>query len=290
MICEMNFRLSRSCSKNLRRRNDEAGIALVSVLWLLLLLCGLAATVSYIARVDAMLARRALDLARAQAAADAAIANTIARLLDKRPARHPSLNVPEASEFDGIPITVTVSKEAGRIDVNAATDELLLAFVRSRGLTEDAASTLVTQLRNWQETGSQSGARPNPLATIAELQQIPSWREQNLNCWMTSLTVYSGQADIVASNATPGALAAVRWMQAHRPEGSQIPEVVTPGDSGNQSILGDVIRIHAFATASTVSTSSEWIGRLTGDLARPTLTMLWEHAAKNDAAACSEGP
>lgn len=288
----MNFSLSRRSSRPPPSRS--AGIALVSVLWLLLLLSGLAATVAYIARVEAMLARRAFDLARAQAAADAAIVNTIGRLSAENAGSHPPLGAVQKWEFDGIPTAITVSKEAGRIDVNRANDELLLALLRARGASEDTADTLVKALRNWQSAGTReladasTGGGPNSLLTIQELQDVPGWRNQHVNCLTDSLTVYSGQIDVDAQDATPGALAALRWMQAHRPDGSNALMSDVAGTAGTRSVLGEVIRIKASATVSEVSTRSEWVGRLTGDIARPTLTMLWEHSPPTEPVSCSD--
>jgi general secretion pathway protein K len=234
-----------------------------------------------------VLTRRAFDLARAQAAADAAIVNAISGLSDEQVSRHPPLGASQSWEFDGIPITIAVSNEAGRIDVNTASDELLLAFLQSQGLTKDAASTLVNELRNPQETGHAVSTRdlpnsigamhPAPLETTEELRQIPGWREQDLNCWLDSLTVFSGRSDVAATDGTPGALSALRWIKAHRPDGPDEPlSASVQRPDSTRSVLGEVVRIRASATILDVTASSEWIGRLTGDAGRPMLTMRWD--------------
>src|SRR4051795_4159695 len=103
----MNFNRSKRSSRNLRSR--KSGIALVSVLWLVLLLSGLAATVAYIARVEALLTRRAFDLARLQAAADAAIVSTIASLSDVQVSGGLQVGVTQKWNFNDIPVTIVVS-------------------------------------------------------------------------------------------------------------------------------------------------------------------------------------
>ena len=272
----MSSSLSRKSSKNLLPPNHSAGIALVSVLWLLLLLSGLAATVAYIARVEALLTRRAFDLARAQAAADAAIVNTISRLSDEQPDRRPQPGVPLSWQFDGFDTTAVVTLEAGRIDLNLAGDELLRAFLQTQGISADGASSLLEELRL------------HPLITVGELGQIPQWREQNLACWMQAFTVYSGRPDVAVADAAPDVLAAVHWMRAHSPGDSNGPlSEITQKPSTDRSVLGEVIRVHSTATVAEVSTSSEWIGRLTGDAARPTLTMRWDHGSQAPPAPCS---
>jgi len=301
----MSSSRSRKSSKNLRPPNHSAGIALVSVLWLLLLLSGLAATVAYIARVEALLTRRAFDLARAQAAADAAIVNTIGRLSDEQPNRRPHLGVPLSWQFDGVDTSAAVTLEAGRIDLNLANDELLRAFLENQGIPADAASSLLEELRRWQDlqmappasisdttrgvTNVSPPIRMYPLAAVEELGRLPGWRVQNLNCWMQSLTVYSDRPDVATSDAMPGALAAVHWMHAHSSgETTASLSEAMPGPSPARSVLGEVIRIHTTATVAEVSTSSEWIGRLTGDAGRPTLTIRWDHGSQAEPASCGQ--
>ncbi len=287
----MSSNHSKKSSRSLRLRSHNRGIALVSVLWLLLLLSGLAATVSYIARVNAMLARHAFDLARAQAAADAAIVNTISRLADEQASRHPQPGVSESWTFDSMPVTMVVSSEGGRIDVNTAGDELLRAFMQTQGVSADIASTLLQQLRAWQgivtgtTTNSNSSVHSRSLETIDELRELPGWREQNLNCWSAALTVYSGRPDIAVPDATPGALAALEWLRAHsvdHADQTTSADTLTTTTTGTasslpRSVVGDVIRIRASATANDVNTTSEWIGRVTGSSSLPALTMRWDH-------------
>jgi general secretion pathway protein K len=238
----MNLGLSRKCSRNLRPRSRSAGIALVTVFWLLMLLSGLAATVAYIARVEALLAHRAFDLARVQAAADAAIVNTISTLSDEQVSRRPKIAVPQLWEFEGIPVTIVVSREAGRLDLNTANAGPLVAFLQAKGVTANIASSLVDQLRQ--------STRTHPLESVMELRQIPGWRGLDIACWLDSITVYSGQLDVDIRDAP-------------RP------------------VLGEVLRIRASASTGGTVTTREWIGRVTGDSAKPMLTMQWDRATRS---------
>ena len=257
------------------RRKRNAGIALVSVLWLVLLLSGLAATVAYVARVNALLARRSLELAEAQAAADAAIVNTISRLTAQQINRQQPLGVLDTWEFGSVPVTITVSAEAGRIDVNAASQQLLLAFLQAHGVSAASASDLLAQLRS----------RPRPLERTEELRQIPGWQEQDLRCWLGSFTVYSGRPDVTVSDAPPGVLTALRWLAA---TGGTTAAPVTASPA--RSVLGEVVRIRVSVRVGEANTTSEWIGRLTGDLSRPMLTMRWDHdAAGASSESCRAG-
>ncbi len=135
----MNSVHSRTSSKTRPRRRQsprspESGIALISVLWVLLLLSALAATTVYVSRTNALLVRRSLQLAQAQAAADAAIVYTLSNLSDEQVSRRgPTDGSARSWQFNGVDVTIMVTNEAGRIDVNAADDDLIYAFLISQG-------------------------------------------------------------------------------------------------------------------------------------------------------------
>jgi type II secretory pathway component PulK len=74
------------------QKNPNRGIALISVLWALLLAASLAAGALFMARTNAVLARRGVDLARGRAAADAAIVDTAVRFMDEHIEIHPRVN------------------------------------------------------------------------------------------------------------------------------------------------------------------------------------------------------
>jgi hypothetical protein len=226
----------------------QSGIALVSVLWLLLLLSGLAATVAYVARVNAILARGDLDLARAQAAAGAAVINTLSRLSDEETSRRPSMTTSTQWEFDHVQTSTDISNEAERIDLNAASDEVIFAFLQSQGVQPQSAGNLLKQLRARQGAAAgPAGTRSNALKMVDELDQLSEWRGK-VSCWRDSLTVYSGQA---------------------APTHPTLP--------ANQSLIGQVLRIRSTSGTGQSAATSEWIGRLTGDPAKPMLTLAWSH-------------
>jgi hypothetical protein len=277
----MSSSLSRMYSKP-RHRNPERGIALISVLWVLLLLSALAATATYIVRTNAILTHRSLELARAQAAADAAIVDTISKLSDEQVARHPPIGgAAQNWEFDGFTVTITISNEAGRIDVNAASDDLILAFLQSEGIDQSTAATLLGDLRDRHN---------GPLESLSQLRRIPSWNAQNTDCWMSSLTVYTGLPGVAVSDATPRALAALRWAQEHHLGNRDW--IATTSSFANAStaraVLGEVLRIRASATDSKdAGASAGWVGRLTGDRQIPILTMRWDHDVPVSSSACN---
>jgi type II secretory pathway component PulK len=259
------------------QKNGERGIALISVLWVLLLLSGLAGAAALMARTGAVLTHKLGELAQAEATTDAALVNAIAMLSDENTSRHPPTDgQPQTWQFQGIPVTVAISNEAGRIDVNTADDDLILAFLYSQGISEDRATVMLRDLRNYQQA-TNGPAPAGTLRTIDELKRIPSWPPQTIDCWRESLTVYTGLPSVSGNHATAQVNAALQWAYVHHlgnPDWTG--GGVTRAPAANQSLLGEVIRIVATAAPkSDITASSEWIGRLTGDAHQPTLTMKW---------------
>jgi general secretion pathway protein K len=283
----MSSRRSKTYSKN--PQNRELGIALISVLWVLLLLSGLAGAVSFMARTNAILTHKLGEFAQAEATADAAVVNAIGRLSDETSSRHPPIDGhAQTWEFQGVQVNVSISNEAGRIDVNTADDDLILAFLYSQGVEEGGATKMLSDLRKSQHVAS--GPVPSgTLRTIEELQKIPSWAAQGLDCWRDSLTVYTGSPGVRPSDATDQVEMALRWAQEHRTgnRDQTAAKVVEPTVRSDQSMLGEVIRIVASVSSTPgITANSEWIGRLTGDARQPTLTMRWAHKSIGLPVAC----
>jgi hypothetical protein len=267
----MNSNHSKMSSKFLRRSN-ESGVALIAVLWVLLLLCSLAASTAYVARANALLTHSTLDLARAEAAADAAIMHSVAELSNERAVQHPRTDGSlQTSEFRDASVSLSINEEAGRIDVNTADDDLILAFLESQGLTSNVAETMLAALRE-----RTSGGRGR-LAAVEELRQIPEWNGQNLDCWKSALTVYSGLPGVNGRDAVAVVSRTLGWARDHRfgnREWLGIGPIASSAET--RSVVGDVLRIKATATVSNVTATREWVGRVTGDRRKPILTMRWE--------------
>jgi hypothetical protein len=275
----MNSRRSKMYSKS--RQSCERGIALISVLWVLLLLSGLAGAAAFMARTDAILTHKLGEYAQAESTTDAALVNAIAMLSDEKTSRHPRTDgQPQTWEFNGTPVAVSISNEAGRIDINTADDDLIVAFLYSQDIPEDRATVMLGDLRKYQHV--ESGPAPvGTLRAIDELKKISSWTAQDLDCWRDSLTVYTGLPSVNPNYAGEQVLAALKWAKEHHVGNRDwVGPSVTSGASSDQSLLGEVIRIVASASPNPgITASSEWIGRLTGDARQPTLTMKWSRMA-----------
>jgi hypothetical protein len=282
----MSSKRSKTFSKN--RQNREQGIALISVLWALLLLSGLAGAAAFMARTDAILTHKLGEFAQAESTTDAALVNAIAMLSDEKTSRHPPIDgQPQSWDFQGIPVTVTISNEAGRIDVNTADDDLILAFLYSQGILEDGATVMLSDLRKYEHVTS-GPAPQGTLRTIDELKKISSWAVQTIDCWTDALTVYTGLPGVNPTDATRQVAAAFKWASDHQMgNGKWTGASVMPSARSDQSLLGEVLRIVASTSPNPdITARSEWIGRLTGDAHQPTLTMRWSRVLKAPNSPC----
>lgn len=273
---------------SMSRKSRERGIALISVLWVLLLLSGLAGAAAFMARTEAILTHKLGEFAQAESTTDAAVVNAIAMLSNEKTSRHPSINgQAQTWDFQGIPVVLAISNEAGRIDINTAEDDLILGFLNSQGITEDRATTMLSVLRKFQ--GVANGPAPaGTLRTVEELKKIPSWPAPEIDCWKESLTVYSGLPSVNVTAMTEQVDAALKWAKDHHVGNKDWSSTgTTPATSLDQSLLGDVIRIVASTSPNPgITASTEWIGRLTGDAHKPTLTMRWTRAANAADVSC----
>lgn len=284
-------------SFGIRHRKNSRGIALLAVLWVLLLLSALAAAATFLARTNAVLIHHSGVIAQAQAGADAAILDAISKLSDENAERHPSLGAVGSFNFEQISVAVQVRNEDGRIDLNSAGDDLLLAFLQSQGVSQDASSTMLRDLRVSQGAvpgGSLRGnglgtLRPDvsvasellePLQSADEVRRLPSWSTQPLDCWLEYFTVYTRNPGVSSQDAVPQVMAALRWAQEHHLSNRNwTSDSPSPSSATTRSMIGEVLRISAAATAGNqVSVTSEWVGRLTGESRRPFLTLRWIHS------------
>jgi hypothetical protein len=170
--------------------------------------------------------------------------------------------------YQDLTVTVSISNEAGRINVNTADSDLISAFLQSQGLSERSAADMVSDLRS---------SESNPLIALEELRRLSSWNIAALNCWANALTVYSDSSGVSEKDAPAELAAAFQWAREHRIGGREwIHATNTTNLPSDNSPLGKVLRIRATASASRYVVSTlEWIGRITGDASKPFLTMQW---------------
>ncbi len=209
----------------------QRGLALLTVLWMLIMLSALAIGLGATARTETHLARNLIDAARARHLAEAGVERGVMALLNEREA--PLLR-PDGSrglEFrlGGGLVRLAVIDECGKIDLNTGWGELLRGAVHVAGLEGREADALTDSILDWRDPDDQRlphgaerrdyeragmiGPRNAPFATVEELQQVMNMTPdlyRKLEPIMTVHCLQSGIDPRVASAAALRALPGIR--------------------------------------------------------------------------------
>jgi general secretion pathway protein K len=200
------------------------GYALVSVLWLIVLLTGIAAAYHAEARVESRLLAAAVQRAQAEALAEAGIWLAIHEHMTTIAAAERAARVTRTFELDGAAVTVTVADASGFINLNSAPPELLAALLAARsGLDEAEQAKVVDAILDWRDSdhtrrpkGAEDaeyaaakrphGAKDAPFATVDELRLVRGVTPAAYRAVASALTVFGNHARVNAAAAPPEVL------------------------------------------------------------------------------------
>ena len=187
----------------------DAGVALLTVLWFLVAMSGLAVTLAALGRDSAHASRNAIRALEVRTVMASAVEITAATLW-------------RGQVIDGMldwrqgPFTVlaTVTPESGKIDLNAASDELIeaLTAVATEALGRDSrqAVALAHAIQDWRDpdrerrlagaeaadyaaAGRPGGPRDGPFPFVAELRSVIGMDEALFAVLAPALSVHHGQ-------------------------------------------------------------------------------------------------
>lgn len=200
------------------------GYALVSVLWLVVLLTGITAAYHAQARVEARLLTTALQRAQAEALAEAGIW-IAAREHFSTTTHDRSGRVTRTVDVDGVTVAVTIADASGLINLNGAPRELFAAVLAARsGLDPAEQAPLVDAILDWRDSdhmrnpvGAEDqdyaalkathGAKDAPFATVDELQLVHGMTPAAYRRVATVFTTVGGHARVNTAAAPPEVLA-----------------------------------------------------------------------------------
>ena len=253
---------------------EQAGIALILVLWILSLLAIIASSFVFSTRTDTVLTANLVGLARAEALADAGVQRAIYALLKPSadPARWQGDGRSHLWAYAGETIRITMRSESAKIDLNNANPELLKGLLRNAGVDGEALERLVDALQDWRDADDLR--RPNGaekedyiaagktyipananFQTLDELRQVLGMTEAVYRRIADQITIYSGQSGINSSIASREVLLAIPGVDAaaidayliarNLPPGQPIPiflpaQAFSAGDANVVSIVSDV--------------------------------------------------
>jgi general secretion pathway protein K len=243
-----------SCRSPAAYRRDD-GFALIIVLWTLVLIAFIVAHVTANGRTEIRIAGNMAADATAEAADDGAIVAAIFNLLDPNlDQRWPLDGSLHEVTVGGSRVAVQLRDEAGRINPNLASAELLDALLRVTGSDAATAHKLTEAIGEWigstgsAGTGAQQAEQPAayraagldygppgaPLETIDELGRVLGMTPAILAAIRPHLTLF-GPAQPNSLNADPIVTAAL----------SQILQIAAPSNQPAETPV--VVRVTATA-------------------------------------------
>lgn len=205
------------------------GFALVTVLWACMILSLIMIGLLRIEGTAALVARNRLELQRLSMIADGAITLVAARLSSAGPLTMAPDGTPFSLSFAGQDVRLTVQDEAGKIDLNAANEDLLRGLLGSAGLDTLAAQALADKILDWREPGPNKrlngakaddyrlagyayGPRGGPFESIGELTLVMGMTAPLFERLAPALTVNSQQSGIDPNVAPAEVLRALPGM------------------------------------------------------------------------------
>jgi general secretion pathway protein K len=177
---------------------DRRGFALVTTLWILVVLTGVLLMFEEVARFERRAVANAAELSRAHWAARAAVAIVLDRL-DRDPAGRSlglrSTEIPDSApqlvvfSMNDLPVTVSVEDTRARLHLNLADGPALRRMLAALGISRERASALADAILDWRDPdglrrpsgaeateylGLQPPVRPRdgPFATPEEVREV----------------------------------------------------------------------------------------------------------------------
>jgi hypothetical protein len=269
----------------------SAGIALVAVLWSVVLLTLIASMVLGIQRTQSHVARRFVDTALAEVAADSALNLTLLKIGTRDPSApgsgiRPDFRTPAFVQN----VSTSIQRERERVDLNAAGSGTLTSCFLSAGFSSDTASSMASRVIDWRDpddvagpagaeaadyraAGLHYGPRNGPFQSVEELRQVLGM-DTLRGSVLRLFTVYTHQTDEPSAidGGDDPALPSVdntSHCGGHRSGG------MTPGLALQDSLIGEVVRVRACAT-SPARLCRLVVARLTGNARNPFQIFVWQ--------------
>lgn len=277
-----------------RFRQRERGFALLLVLWGLILVGLIAASFLRETRVSTTLARNIVENAKAEALAEAGVQRAILGLIDSDPAT--------AWRADGRlyrfalgegTVKVQIQDEGGKIDLNHARADTLVALFQATGSDPEAAHKLTDAILDYADRDSDrrpAGAEDPDYATAGlrgeakdahfdrkdELLNVLGMSRGIYHAIAPYVTVYSGQSDVNPSTAPELVLRTIPNLTAR-----QLGELMAARSAPIQPQLLRVEVVTIIASAETTGGGRfvrEAVAQHSGDPASPFWILDWRQS------------
>lgn len=268
------------------------GYALVSVLWLIVLLTGIAAAYHAQARLESRLLTSAVQRAQAEALAEAGIWLAVHEHMTTTAVADRATRVTRSFDVYDAAVEITMADTSGLINLNGAPPELLAALLAARsGLGATEQASVVDAILDWRDSddtrrpeGAEDadyaaarkthGAKDAPFATVDELKLVHGMTPAAYRAIAPALTVFGNHARINAAAAPPEVRAVLPRENLERAEES--------GDELDERFLQrtgeDIYVVSATARVGVVTARIAATIRYARGEQRPVQVLAWSDA------------
>ncbi len=234
----------------------QRGVALVLVLWAIALMAVLLGSFALIAHTENLESRHVFDTVTARYDAQAGLERAVYELRNADPAqRWIADGRPYEFDFDGARVSVELTDEAGKIDINSADRTVLVSLFVSVGVDLDRAEALADAIQDWkdaddlplahgaeiaeyQAAGLAYGPRNAPFQTVSEIQQVLGMDYELYRMIEPAITIYGSGGQPNPAFAPIEALRALPNMtDEYARQIIALRQSMVPGQPGAQPLL-----------------------------------------------------
>jgi len=216
------------CGRRLNKR--EVGVALIGVLWILAILTVVVTGIAAQTRTEQRLARNLLASEQAYHAAEGGVYFAIHQLSSEQVGGGQKLPLSDGALRIGNALVHTeIQDERGKIDLNAAPDELIRGLIQAAGVELDEASRLTDAILDWRDSdslrrlhgaedmdyrlaGLSYEAKDAEFDSVDELQRVLEMRPEIFEVVRSAFTTQTHASDINPIAASRLVLAAIPGM------------------------------------------------------------------------------
>jgi general secretion pathway protein K len=280
--------------------SKQRGVALLLVLWACTLLAILLGGYAALARTEALQARYEFAQAQAHYDAEAGLMQAVYSLQDPI-ARQRWIGDGRTYTFhyDKAVIAISAIDEGGKVDINAASPEVLQGLFHAVGMNPAKAQTLADHVVDWrnpagqpgqassqdsayQAAGRHYGPRHGPFATIEELQMVLGMTPAIYKQVAPVITIWAGAGSPDPNTAPPLALAAIPGMT---PEQQKQIEATRQKSANDPTLVLNNGSTHSIRSEATLADGTQAVLRATVRLqtgqpdAQPYTVLRWQEGS-----------
>ena len=208
----------------------QAGIALVSVLWIVALLSVVATSLASSVRTETRLVANTGRMLQAQFAVESGVELAALNLMYPQSVQWPvdgSIHSVAIGEAD---VRIATTNVTGKVDINAAPMPLIRGLLVAAGADADTADLLADAIMDWRDrddmrhlngaedtdyriAGLPWGAKDAPFDSVEELRLVLGMTDALYASMKDSVTVFSGQSGVNLQHASAQVVAAMAGLE-----------------------------------------------------------------------------